>query len=235
MNILEQSPETRAARPNCHGTDIHIAVSLLKRDADYYKVRVTVGGRRAIPALNVLLSALDCRTVMCNEYQSYQVLTVDFARTPQGSVTTWADLLVPSSQLTLRLRFLTPTIFTGVTEGLETVELFPQPLFVFSGLLRKWDQLGGPTLAGEVTTWIEDHTCFVSDYRLQAKPIAVRSETGSLNIYTGWKGCITYISRQPHVPCISTLRTLARMAYFTGIGVHTEIGLGVTQIEEDER
>jgi CRISPR-associated endoribonuclease Cas6 len=235
LNTLEQFHEARAVRPNQRGTDIHIAVSLLKCDANLYKIRVTVSGQRAIPATHVLLSAFDSKPVMCSESQSYQVLSINLARTPLGSVTTWADLLVPSSELALRLRFLSPTIFKGVTEGLETGELFPQPLFVFSGLHRKWDQLGGPPLADEVSTWLQDHTCFVSDYRLQAEPIAVRSETGSLDIYTGWKGWITYTSRQPQVVCMSTLRTLARMACFTGVGAYTEIGMGVTRIEEEER
>ena len=41
-------------------------------------------------------------------------------------------------------------------------------------------------------------------------------------------------SRKPNVSCMSSLRTLARMACFTGVGAFTEIGLGETQIEVDE-
>lgn len=235
LNMIEQSHEAWATRSNRHGTDIHVGVSLLKRDADFYRVRVTVSGQRAVPATHMLLSALYSRPVMCSDNQSYKVLSVDLARNPLGSVTTWADLLVPSSQLALRLRFLTPTIFKGASERLDIGEIFPQPLFVFSGLLRRWDQLGGPALADDVSTWLQDYSCIVSDYRLRAEPIAVRTETGTINIYTGWKGCITYSSRQPQVSCMSSLRTLARMACFTGVGAFTEIGLGVTQIEVDER
>ena len=188
MNALQQSHEAINARPGQNMDRIHVAVFLLKRNANLYNVRVTVGGRRAISAINWLLSALESEPVMCCEHQSLQVLSVDLARTPLGSVTTWADLLAPSCQPDLRLRFLTPTIFTGPTGGGETIEQFPQPHCVFSGLQKQWIQLGGPELADEFSTWLQDRSCFVSDYRLQAKPIAVRTITGSLDFYTGWKG-----------------------------------------------
>lgn len=233
MNALQQSHEAINTRPGQHMDGIHVAVFLLKRNADLYEVRITVGGRCAISAFNRLLSALESKTVMCCEHQSFQVLSVDLARTPLGSVTTWADLLAPSCQPDLRLHFLTPTIFTGTTGGVETIEQFPQPHCVFSGLHKQWIELGGPELADEFSTCMHDHSCFVSDYRLQAKPIAVRTETGSLDFYTGWKGWITYSMRQPQTGEMSTLRSLARMACFTGIGAYTEIGLGVTRIDED--
>jgi hypothetical protein len=233
MNALQLSPEALNSRPGQHVNGIHVAVFLLKRNVDRYNVRVTVGGGHAISAINRLLSALENKPVMCCEHQSFQVLSVDLARTSLGSVTTWADLLAPSCQPDLRLRFLTPTIFTGTTEGGETIEQFPQPHGVFSGLQKQWIQLGGPELADDFSTWLQDHNCFVSDYRLQAKPIAVRTITGSLDFYTGWKGSITYSIHKPQSGCMSTLRALARMACFTGIGAYNEIGLGVIRIDED--
>jgi CRISPR/Cas system endoribonuclease Cas6 (RAMP superfamily) len=235
MNALQQSHEAINTQPDQNMNGIHVAVFLLKRNANLYNLRVTLGGRHAISAISRLLSALQSKPVMYCEHQSFQVLSVDLARTSLGSVTTWADLLAPSCQPDLRLRFLTPTIFTETTEGRETKEQFPQPHCVFSGLQKQWIQLGGPELADEFSTWLQHRSCFVSDYRLQAKPIAVRTETGSLDFYTGWKGWITYSTRQPQVGCMSTLRALARMACLTGTGTYTEVGLGVTQIEEDER
>lgn len=231
MNALQQSHEAINTRSGQNG--IHVAVFLLKRNADLYKVRITVGGRRAISAINRLLSALESKLVMCCGHWSFQVLSVDLARTPLGFVTTWADLLAPSFQPDLHLRFLTPTIFTGTTEEVEKLEQFPQPHCVFSGLQKQWIQLGGPELADEFSTWLQDRSCIVSDYQLQAKPIAVMTITGSLDLYTGWKGWIIYSTRKPNVACMSTLRSLARMACFTGIGAYTEIGLGVTRIDED--
>jgi hypothetical protein len=233
MNALQQSHEAINTRPGQQKNGIHVAVFLLERNANLYKVRVTVGGRCAISGINRLLSALESKPVMCCEHQFFEVLSVDLARTHLGSVTTWADLLAPSYQPDLRLHFLTPTIFTETTEGVETKEQFPQPHCVFSGLQKQWIQLDGPELADEFSTWLQDRSCFVSDYRLQAKPIAVRTETGLIDFYTGWKGWIIYSTRKPQVGSMSTLRALARMACLTGTGAFTEIGLGVTWIDEN--
>ena len=235
MNALQQYHEAINARPGQNMDGIHVAVFLLKRNANLYNVRVTVGGQRAISAINRLLSALESKPVMYCEHQSLQVLSVDLEGPPLGSVTTWADLLAPSCQPDLRLHCLTPTIFTGTTRGAETIEQFPQPHCVFSGLQKQWILLGGPELAGEFSTWLQSHSCFVSDYRLQAKPVAMSPVAGSLDFCTGWKGWITYSTRKPHVAYMSTLRSLARMACFTGIGADTGIGLGETRIDEDRR
>ena len=97
-NVLQLSPEAIIARLGQHMDGIHVAVFLLERNANLYKVRVMVGGRRAISAINRLLSALESEPVMYCEHQFFQVLSVDLARTPLGSVTTWADLLAPSCQ-----------------------------------------------------------------------------------------------------------------------------------------
>src|SRR5437667_7802492 len=127
MNALQQPHEAINTRPGQNMNGIHFAVFLLKRNANLYNVRVTLGGRSAISTINRLLSALESKPVMYCEHQVLQVLSVDLARTPLSSVTTWADLLAPSCQPDLRLRFLTPTIFTGTTGGGETIEQFPQP------------------------------------------------------------------------------------------------------------
>jgi hypothetical protein len=70
----------------------------------------------------------------------------------------------------------------------EQFQAFERTHCVFSGLQKRWIQLGGPVLADEFSTWLQDRSCFVSDYRIQAKPIDVRTITGSLDFYTGWKG-----------------------------------------------
>jgi hypothetical protein len=235
LNTLDLTDEPGAVRLFRSGAHTHFTVCLLPSKAGLHKVRVTVSGQRAVSAAQALLATLAGRPVVSCKHQSYQVLSVDLARTPLASVSTWADLLAPSSQPALRLRFVTPAIFTGAAEGLVQGGAFPQPLPVFSGLLRRWRQLGGPALAGEVLPRLQDYTCVVTGYRLQAQPIALRTETGLVAIYPGWKGWITFTFHQPQVACMSTLWTLARMACFTGVGEYTEIGLGVTQIVENRR
>lgn len=219
-----------------NGASIHITVSPLKSDEGEQRVRVTVSGQHALTATHALLSALAGQVVLHCGHQSYRVLSADLARPPLASVSTWADLLVPSlsSRPALRLRFVTPAIFTGTAEGSVQGEVFPQPLQVFSGLLDRWSQLGGPALPCGVLSWLQSYECIVSDYRLRAEPIALSGRAESAMVYPGWKGWIAYTCRAPQVAYMSTLQALARLACFTGVGDNTEVGLGVTQSVESE-
>jgi CRISPR/Cas system endoribonuclease Cas6 (RAMP superfamily) len=70
--------------------------------------------------------------------------------------------------------------------------------------------------------------------QLEAEPIALRTGTGSVAVYPGWKGRITFTCRKSQIAYMSTLWTLARLACFTGVGDYTEVGLGVTQIMEND-
>jgi CRISPR-associated endoribonuclease Cas6 len=204
------------------GASTHITVYPLKSDEGEQRVRVTVSGQHALTATHTLLSALAGQAVLHCGHQSYRVLS--------------ADLLAPSlsSRPALRLRFVTPAIFTGTAEGSVQGEVFPQPLQVFSGLLDRWSQLGGPALPCGVLSWLQSYECIVSDYRLRAEPIALSGRAESATVYPGWKGWIAYTCRAPQVAYMSTLQALARLAWFTGVGDSTEVGLGVTQSVESE-
>jgi len=219
-----------------NGASTHITVYPLKSDEGEQRIRVTVCGQHALTATHTLLSALAGQAVLHCGHQSYRVLSADLARPPLASVSTWADLLAPSpsSRPALRLRFVTPAIFTGTAEGSAQGEVFPQPLQVFSGLLDRWSQLEGPALPCVVLSWLQSYECIVSDYQLRAEPIALSGRAESATVYPGWKGWIAYTCRAPQVACMSTLQALARLACFTGVGDSTEIGLGVTQSLESE-
>jgi hypothetical protein len=232
FHLLKQSDEGQSVQP--YWPAMHITVALLKGSANQEKLRVTICGQQARSATQVLLTALAEQPVLRCQHQSYQVLSVDLARPPLASVSSWADLLVPSSSPSLGLRFVTPVIFAGIAEGSLQGEVFPQPLQVFSALLGRWNVLQGPALTHQVIPWLQRGECVVSDYRLQAEPIALHTGTGSVAVYPGWKGRITFTCRTSQIAYMSTLWTLARLACFTGVGDYTEIGLGVTQIMENE-
>lgn len=233
FHVLAQTDEARGIQTHRLEMHTNITVALLQSKAGQEQVRVTMYGQHAPSAIHVLLSALAEQPVLRCEHQSYQVLSVDLAHAPFGSISTWVDLLVPSSSPSLRLHFVTPTIFAGTTADSMQREMFPQPLHVFAALLDKWNHLEGPTLAHEVIPWLESSGCVVSDYQLQAEPIAVHTGTGSVIVFPGWKGWITYTCRKPQTAWMSSLRALARLACFTGVGDCTEVGLGVTQIVEN--
>lgn len=210
---------------------LHVTVARLESDGGQHGVRVTANGRGAFTTVQVLLSALAEQPLLRSGRQSYRVLSADFAGTPLASVCTWADLLAPSScGPDLRLHFITPVVFTAAAEGPMPAEVFPQPLQVFSSLLERWSQLGGPALEGELLAWLQRYECVVSDYWLKARPIGLSTGAGAVSVYPGWTGWITYACRGPQAACMSALRALARLACFTGVGNYTEVGLGVTEI-----
>jgi len=229
--ILARSGEARAAQRHWDDGSRHVTVALLESDGGQHSVRVTASGRCAFTAVQVLLSALAEQPLLRCGCQSYRVLSADLAATPLASVCTWADLLAPPScGPDLRLHFVTPAVFAATAEGSKPAEVFPQPLQVFSSLLERWCQLGGPALASELVAWLQRYECVVSDYWLKAEPIGLRTGAGPVSVYPGWTGRITYTCREPRVSYMSALRALARLACFTGVGSYTEVGLGVTQI-----
>jgi hypothetical protein len=232
--ILVRSGEAGTTQHHWNDVGLHVTVALLASDGGQHSARVTVCGLCAFTAVRVLLSALAEQPLLRCGCRTYQVLSVDLAGTSLTSVCTWADLLAsPSSEPDLRLRFVTPAVF-AVAEGSMPAGVFPQPLQVFSSLLERWSQLGGPALARELIAWLQRYECVVSDYWLKARSIGVSTGAGAVSVYPGWTGWITYICREPQSPYMSALKALARLACFTGVGDYTEVGLGVTQIVENE-
>jgi hypothetical protein len=232
FHLLKQADEVPSVQP--YWPETHITVALLESNTNQEKLRVTLCGQQARSATQALLTALAEQPVLRCQHQSYQVLSVDIARPPLASVSSWVDLLVPSSSPSLSLRFVTPVIFAGIAEGSMQGEVFPQPLQVFSALLGRWNVLRGPALTHQIIPWLQRGECVISDYQLEAEPIALRTATGSVAVYSGWKGRITFTCRKSQIAYMSTLWTLARLACFTGVGNYTEVGLGVTQIMEND-
>lgn len=216
------------------GSSTHIAVTPLEGDEGGHMLRVTMSGRDALTATHALLSALAERPVLHCERKPYRILSADLARTALSQVSTWSDLLAPwrSARHTICLRFVTPVIFPGPTQASPQVELFPQPLQVFSGLLDRWIRLGGPALPPGILPWLQSHACMVADYRLRAGPITPGGASEQRPVCLGWRGWVAYTCREPQPEFMSSLQALARLACFTGVGDRTEVGLGMTQMVE---
>jgi CRISPR/Cas system endoribonuclease Cas6 (RAMP superfamily) len=103
---------------------------------------------------------------------------------------------------------------------------------VFSALLRRWRQLHGPAFSLETDAWLQQGGCVVTNYRLQGVPMALRNEAGSTSFHIGWTGWVDYTADKQQKAYAPMLRALARLACFTGTGLHTEYGLGVTRLVE---
>jgi hypothetical protein len=116
--------------------------------------------------------------------------------------------------------------------------LLPLPHYVFPGLVRRWEDIAPPELVGivqraRIEQYCQDEGIVISDYAL--KPHQLKFTT---HIQPGFIGTCTYDLRGPDEPTshdvLLTIRQqillLAQLAFYTGIGYKTAMGLGRSRI-----
>ena len=232
VRLLPQTQQLLA--PHCeHST--WITVALLKSTSCKEHLRVTLCGEQALSDTQMLFSSLAEHPILSCESESYRVLSVDLARAPWVAISSWTDFLAPPHHLSLRLHFVTPMLVKSGDEYGAQEDIFPQPWLVFGTLLDRWRDLDGPTLSQHLIPWLQEHGCVVSEYKLHAVPVVVRSAEGPSKTLVGWTGWITYTCLKGYSPHMASLWALARFAVFVGMGAWTERGWGVTQIVEKGR
>jgi len=157
--------------------------------------------------------------------------------------TSLADLVEQARQArfhreaTLTLDFATLTVFNSgskkVGYGPHPLML-PLPMFVFKNLARRWGDIAPPELvdmvqAERLEQYLQEDGVIIVDYDL--KPHYVRFTTHQQR---GFLGSCTYQLRGPDEPPTAeaplTLRQqivlLAHLAFYSGIGYKTAMGLG---------
>jgi CRISPR/Cas system endoribonuclease Cas6 (RAMP superfamily) len=186
-------------------------------------LHVTLWGDQASEDATALLSYLALHPLLEEGQHRYLIQSVSPLRHAQAALATWADLMVPCNDRVIGLRFVTPTIFQEppVDEHLDLD--FPEPSAVFTQLLQRWVHLGGPSVTGELHSFLEGSSCVVSNYRLHTRQYRL---PGGVQI--GWIGWVLYTCRDQHSECTAALHSLARLACFTGAGFATDYGMGLT-------
>ncbi len=150
-------------------------------------------------------------------------------------------------QLTLEFSSLTTFSRTSIRTGYGTHHaLLPLPSYVFPNLARRWEEAAPPELVALVQRQaIEDYAqqdgVIISDYDLQ--PHSVHFTT---HIQTGFLGRCTYALREhssspsqvpneegeqePSLSLRQQLWLLAHLAFYSGIGYKTSMGMGRARI-----
>lgn len=116
--------------------------------------------------------------------------------------------------------------------------MFPMPLFVFQNLLRRWEDIAPPELMGivqkeRVEQYLQEDGIIVIDYNLTAHYLHFTT-----HLQRGFLGTCTYQMRgtdEPTTPDAPlTVRQqillLAELAFYTGIGYKTAMGLGQARL-----
>ncbi len=146
-----------------------------------------------------------------------------------------------SSTATFTLEFGSLTTFSRGTSksGYGTyAAMFPQPHFIFSNLLRRWEDIAPPELASlvqkeRIERYLEEDGIIVLDYDLKAHHVHFTT-----HLQRGFVGSCTYQLRGPdeksNAEMPLTLRQqiylLAQLAFYSGVGYKTAMGLGQVRL-----
>jgi len=143
---------------------------------------------------------------------------------------------------TLTLDFTTLTAFN---RGNSTIRygnyplLLPLPQFVFPNLARRWQELAPPELVGivqleRIEQYLQEEGVIIIDYDL--KPHRLHFTTHQQR---GFLGTCTYQLRGPVEPATAEapltlhqqIHLLAHLAFYSGIGYKTAMGLGQARVK----
>lgn len=116
--------------------------------------------------------------------------------------------------------------------------LFPQPDFVFSNLLRRWEDIAPPDLAPPIERerleqYMQEEGVVVSNYDLKVHHVHFTT-----HLQRGFVGTCSYQIRGANEKSSSemglTIRQqialLAQLAFYTGVGYKTAMGLGQVRL-----
>lgn len=104
--------------------------------------------------------------------------------------------------------------------------LFPTPIDLFSGLKKRWELLGGPSLPDRLINYIEGGGCLVSRYDLQTIESLLQERT-----QIGFVGSLVIETSPAESDCASALVMLGKLAFFTGLGYQTARGMGCVYVK----
>ncbi len=143
----------------------------------------------------------------------------------------------PGSSTSLTLEFATLTTFNrGANKNSHGnyPALFPLPDFVFTNLLRRWEDVAPPELAPliqkeRIEQYLQEDGIIVTDYDLKAHHVHFTT-----HMQPGFVGTCTYQLRGPNERSTAetplTIRQqimlLAHLAFYSGVGYKTAMGLG---------
>lgn len=151
-------------------------------------------------------------------FQCVQLATTP-AQSPWARYTSFSELLdTAPEERVVRLSFTTPTTFRS---GGRRSALFPEPSLVFGSLLARWNAFSDVKLDAER----------VSREFVRVQPIHYRLQTAAISFGSyeelGFIGSCTYkadVSVSSDV--VRALQALAGLAFYSGVGAKTTMGMG---------
>jgi len=116
--------------------------------------------------------------------------------------------------------------------------LFPHPAFIFSNLVRRWEDIAPPNLVPliqkeRLEQYVQDEGVVVSDYDLKVHQVHFTT-----HLQRGFVGSCTYQPRgadeksssETTLTIRQQLALLAQLAFYSGMGYKTAMGLGQVRL-----
>lgn len=204
-----------------------LTVAIIKQGRGAWSLRVTALGEEGLLSMSVLLQAFAICPVLRLQQRRWAVEVADLASSRWAGTSTWADFLGKPTGHMLRFHLGTPLVVPSLREASgHRAFYFPQPLPVFAELERRWRDLGGPPLPGNILSLCERGGCVVADYRLSTSPIPLPGRD-----CLGFLGWVAYECRNASTDGVAALTALARFAFFSGVGHYTSCGMGATWVK----
>lgn len=190
-------------------------------------LRLTFFGDEGVRLSEMVMSSLAAVPILLLGEGQWTITTVETSDYPWAATATWDDILQQENSSQVLFKFGTPTAFTKKDgRGNRVMNLFPDPVTLFTGLAWKWDSINGVPLPGQLTDYLAAGGCAICGYDLRTVAIKLMSRT-----QIGFVGSVLYECLYEDSACIAAINQLARLAFFTGCGYQVSRGMGAVRTE----
>ena len=190
------------------------------------QLRLTLMDVAELACSHTVINALAAKRVLRIGKRSFEVANINVADAVWARTATWADFQRNDLKAFLRFHFVTPTAITKRGRRKRYHLLFPNPSDLFTGLLRRWKALNGPSLPKDLIPFVEGGGCIVVEHTIHSQKFRDKN-----HLQNGFVGRVTYQLNEADQIHSRALNSLAELAFFTGVGYQTARGMGLTRVK----
>jgi len=136
----------------------------------------------------------------------------------------WDEAPLNPEMRAIALTFASPTAFAirDKESPFRRVHVLPDPAIVFGELARSWDRLAGGENREEINVFAA-RAVVVAQHNIRTRMVQYQRD----RMQIGFTGDVTYeILDKQNAPMIRCLNRLADLAFYTGAGSRTAMGMG---------
>lgn len=199
-----------------------IAIAIVSAKQGKATLRMSFLGDRGIAAANAVATALMNISGLQLGQTFWEVIGIQRSESKWTGVATWADIMASEPRNRVYFEFVTPTAFTKTgNQGERFVSVLPDATDLFTGLARRWVDLGGPIMPTNLADYLRSGGCIISELGIHTVTCNLTDRTQK-----GFVGRVTYECDMRDQMCAVAVNQLARLAFYSGVGYQTARGMG---------